>query len=166
MALPQAQLDPGTQTTIEAILHAPVEVLLAAALFAFGIGGLVLAVAAFRLVSSNTRRLAEDSKQTEKLTELVTEIKTIASASSETARTAKHTDTTVTEVQADVKELTRLQRLALRGLGAVWEKVNALEKAQQKQSDVSGLRDTLEDIKATINKVALSIQQSEDKLEE
>jgi len=159
MALPQAQLDPGTQTTIDAILHAPVEVLLAAALFAFGI-------AAFRLVSSNTRRLAEDSKQTEKLTELVTEIKTIASASSETARTAKHTDTTVTEVQADVKELTRLQRLALRGLGAVWEKVNALEKAQQKQSDVSGLRDTIEDIKATINKVALSIQQSEDKLEE
>lgn len=158
MSLLLTQLDPGTQTTIDAILSAPVEVLLAAALFAFGIGGLVLAASAFRLVTSNTKRLQEDSKQTEKLAELVTEIKVIANAGSATAITAQHTDTTVTAVAGEVKELTQMQRKALQGLGAVWKKVNALEKEQQKQT---ALHETLEDIKETIKQVALSIQKSD-----
>jgi len=163
MPLPQAQIDPGAQTTISTILSAPVEVLLAAALFAFAIGGLVLAISAFRLVSSNTKRLEEDSKQTKVITDLVTEIREIARTGRDASATAQHTDTTVTAVQADVQELAKLQRLALTGLKAVYLKVRDLER---RQADTSGLHDTLEDIKATISKVALSIQSSKDKKEE
>ncbi len=159
MLLPK-QIDTGTQTVINTILSAPVEVLLAAALFAFGIGGLVLAFAALRQVSSNTERLEEDSKQTRIIADLVVEIREIARTGRDASTTAQHTDTTVTAVQADVKELTSFQRLALQGLKTVYLKVNAIE--QKQGEDRAELHTTLEDIKATIHNLALSIQKPKD----
>ena len=160
MLLPK-QIDTGTQTVINTILSAPVEVLLAAALFAFGIGGLVLAFAALRQVSSNTERLEEDSKQTRIIADLVVEIREIARTGRDASTTAQHTDTTVTAVQADVKELASFQRLALQGLKKVYLKVNAIE--QKQGEDRAELHTTLEDIKVTIHEIALSIQKPKDR---